>query len=76
PVSNPAAGTVYPAPYTTVDDVYYNAAGLRKDTIGGVTVEWPINENLRLKATGYGHHNEGQGLWFTPYVPSPGGGPI
>ena len=76
PVSNPAAGTVYPAPYTTVDDVYFNASGLRKDTLGGLKVDWTVIPGLEFKATGYAHHNEGQGLWYTPYVPTPGGAPI
>ncbi len=31
---------------------------------------------MRLKLTGYGHHNVGQGLWYTPYVGTPGGAPI
>ena len=76
PISNPAAGTTYPAPFTTVDDVYYNASGLRKDLVGGLGADWDINDNLTWKVMGYGHHNRGQGLWYTPYVPSPGGAPI
>ncbi|MFC7333042.1 TonB-dependent receptor [Rhodocista pekingensis] len=76
PVSNPAAGTVYPAPVQTLDDAYYDAAGLRKDTLGAVTLDYPLGSILSVSATGYGHRNEGQGVWFTPYVPTPGGGPI
>jgi iron complex outermembrane receptor protein len=71
---NPAAGTVYPAPITSVDDAYFDAAGLRKDDLGGITLEAPLFEGVTLKATGYLHDNEGQGIWFTPYVATPGTG--
>ena len=67
----PTLGTVYPAPIATVDDTYYDAAGLRDDLIGAVTLRMPVGETFDFKATLYGHDNEGQGLWFTPYVPSP-----
>jgi len=74
PVSNPGAGTVYPAPIASVDDAYYNAAGLRVDWLYSLGVETngagPVH--ARLKA--YYHDNHGQGIWFTPYVPSPGAG--
>ncbi|WP_163452224.1 hypothetical protein, partial [Escherichia coli] len=39
PVSNAAAGTVYPAPFLTVDDAYFDAAGLRRDWLGSFGVE-------------------------------------
>ncbi len=73
---NPAAGTVYPAPYTTVDDVYYDASGLRRDYLGSVGIEVPAGEKVTFAAKGYYHENHGQGTWFTPYVPSPSGSPI
>jgi iron complex outermembrane recepter protein len=73
---NPAAGTVYPAPYSTVDDVYFDASGLRKDWIGYVGVDVPLDEKGSIKLKGYFHNNDGQGTWFTPYVPSPTGVPI
>lgn len=76
----PSAGTTLPAPFKTVDDAYYNAAGLRNDAIGGVTGDWAVTDNIELKVTGYGHNNSGQGLWWTPYVPTsaliPGGAPL
>ncbi|HEX7758755.1 MAG TPA: TonB-dependent receptor [Caulobacteraceae bacterium] len=75
-ITYPGVGTTYPSPYTTVDDVYFNASGLRKDIIGGARLEWPISDQLKFKATAYGHHDDGQGLWYTPYVPSPSGAPI
>ncbi|HVV26583.1 MAG TPA: TonB-dependent receptor [Rhizomicrobium sp.] len=80
PLPYPAAGTAFPAPFKTVDDAYFNAAGLRNDAIGGVTGDWAVTENLQVRITGYGHNNSGQGLWWTPYVPTsaliPGAAPI
>ena len=64
-------GTVYPTPITNVDDTYYDASGLRDDLIGAITLKMPLGEAFDFKATLYGHENDGQGLWFTPYVPSP-----
>ncbi|NIJ66169.1 iron complex outermembrane receptor protein [Sphingomonas leidyi] len=72
PVSNAAAGTVYPAPFATVDDAYFDAAGLRRDWLGSLGFEGESG-GLRFALKGYYHNNHGQGLWFTPYVPSPGG---
>ena len=74
--TNPAAGTVYPAPYATVDDVYYDAAGLRQDYLGALRLDAPLAEGLEFHMTGYYHSNHGAGLWWTPYVPSPNGSQI
>ena len=76
PVSNPAAGTVYPAPVQTVDDAYYDAAGLRRDWLAAIGIDTTFDDALSVKATGYFHNNKGYGMWFTPYVPTPGGAPI
>ncbi|MBB5684662.1 TonB-dependent receptor [Sphingobium boeckii] len=73
---NPAAGTVYPAPYGTVDDVYFDAAGLRQDYLGSIGIDGRIAEGVTVSVKVYHHDNHGQGLWFTPYVPSPTGVPI
>ncbi|HWQ87807.1 TonB-dependent receptor [Brevundimonas sp.] len=75
PVTNAAAGTVYPTPIATVDDAYFNAAGLRDDTLGALTLNYPVNDMLSVSLTGYGHKNEGQGLWWSPYVATPLGAP-
>jgi iron complex outermembrane receptor protein len=75
-VSNAAAGLVYPAPYTTVDDVYFDASGLRRDYLGSLGIEAPLGDTVKMELKGYYHNNHGQGTWFTPYVPSPGGAPI
>lgn len=67
----PSFGNTYPTPIASVDDAYYDAAGLRDDLLGAITVKLPVGEVFDLKATLYGHDNEGQGLWYTPYVASP-----
>ncbi|MDI1363366.1 MAG: TonB-dependent receptor [bacterium] len=67
-------GTALPAPFTTVDDAYYAGAGVRDDDLYGATLNLPITDKVKLNATAYGHTNKGQGLWYTPYVPSPGFG--
>jgi len=75
PVTNAGAGTVYPAPIGTVDDAYFDAAGLRDDTLGALTLNYPVTDAFEVSLTGYGHKNEGQGLWWTPYVATPVGAP-
>jgi iron complex outermembrane receptor protein len=60
----------------TCDDAYWNASGLRQDDLAYVALDLPLGEALRFDITGYFHTNEGQGLWGTPYVPSPGGAPL
>ena len=76
PISNAAAGTVYPDNVMTVDDAYYDASGLRKDTLAAIGLKTPLGESVDFAIKGYYHHNEGMGLWATPYVPSPNGVPI
>lgn len=76
PVSNAAAGTVYPAPVKTVDDAYFDAAGIRRDHLAYLGVRGDIGSEGKYLLRGYYHNNKGQGLWGTPYVPSPNGVPI
>ena len=76
PISNAAAGTVYPGGVTSADDAYYDASGLRKDTVAAIGIKSPLGENLDVALRGYYHHNRGMGLWATPYVPSPNGTPM
>ncbi|KAB7644980.1 TonB-dependent receptor [Polymorphobacter fuscus] len=70
------AGTVYPAPFASVDDAYYDAGGLRRDWLGGLKLEVPLTDRLRANVQGYYHNNKGQGSWFTPYLASPSGNGI
>jgi iron complex outermembrane receptor protein len=58
------------------DDAYWNAAGLREDKLGYAALKLPAGESLSFRLTGYTHQNEGQGLWGTPYVPTPMGAPL
>ncbi len=78
PKLNPAAGLVTPSPYLNADDVYFDASGLRKDYIGYLGVDVPLGDASKgsIALKGYFHNNDGQGTWFTPYVPSPSGAPI
>ena len=76
PVSNAAAGKVYPNNITSADDIYYDASGLRKDTLAAIGLKAPLGDNADVAVKGYYHHNKGMGLWATPYVPSPTGSPI
>ncbi|WP_242123502.1 TonB-dependent receptor [Sphingobium sp. Sx8-8] len=76
PPSNRAAGSVFPGNVISLDDAYYDAAGLRKDWLGALGVSAPLGEHASFKLKGYYHNNKGMGLWATPYVPSPNGVPI
>jgi iron complex outermembrane receptor protein len=67
-------GTALPAPFTTVDDAYFAGAGVRDDDLYGAKLDLDLNEYVTLNATAYQHKNRGQGLWYTPYLASPGFG--
>lgn len=69
----PGYGTTFPAGFGTVDDAYYDAGGLRRDYLGGVTFDAHLTPELTLKTTTYYHNNRGQGSWITPYSPTPAG---
>lgn len=64
-----------PAPYGTIDDSYFDAGGLRRDYLAGLTFDAHLAPGLSLKTTGYYHSNKGQGSWITPYSPTPLGAP-
>ena len=73
-LANPAGDcttNAYPSPVKCVDDAYFNASGLRNDDLWGLTLAGPLMANLKASATVYNHQNDGQGTWYTPYVPSP-----
>jgi iron complex outermembrane receptor protein len=69
-------GTTYPAPIRTVDDAYYDAAGLRRDWLAGARIDQQFGDNVTVGLQGYYHTNKGQGSWITPYRASPGGLPL
>jgi iron complex outermembrane recepter protein len=65
----------YPSPVNQLaanedpcDAGYYGAAGLRKDYLAYVNYKTAITNHLFWKTTAYGHGNDGDGLWFTPYT--------
>ncbi|WP_164845973.1 TonB-dependent receptor [Inhella crocodyli] len=58
------------------DDAYYAGAGLRRDLLAGVNLETALAPAWRLQLGAYHHGNDGRGLWYTPYTPSPDGTPI
>jgi iron complex outermembrane receptor protein len=66
-------GTTY---VTQCDDAYYAGSGLRDDTLMGTTFETRAWDKLHMSLTAYEHSNKGEGLWYTPYTPSPDGTPI
>ncbi len=58
---------------------YYNAAGLREDVLGYGRLDAHFTNRLSGFATVYGHTNTGEGVWVTPYSPTPaslGGSPL
>ncbi len=69
-------GTSYPAPIQTIDDAYFDAAGLRRDWLGSARIDQQLGDNVTLGLQGYFHTNKGQGSWITPYRASPGGLPL
>jgi iron complex outermembrane recepter protein len=71
-----AAQGVFVAPINNLDDSYYDASGLRKDTLGSLGLTTPLSDAVTFKIKAYYHTNTGQGTWGTPYVPSPTGVPM
>jgi iron complex outermembrane receptor protein len=72
----PGVGTTFPAPFETVDDAYYDAAGLRRDYLAGATIDSHLTSTVSATLTGYYHNNHGQGVWYLPYFATPGGSPL
>ncbi len=71
-----AAQNIFVAPINNRDDSYYDASGLRKDTLGALGLTSPLSDAVTFKIKAYYHTNTGQGTWGTPYVPSPNGVPM
>lgn len=76
PISDITAGTTYPGNIRSVDDAYYDAAGVRRDNLAYLGLSGPIGDEGKFLLRGYYHNNKGQGLWGTPYVPSPNDVPL
>jgi iron complex outermembrane recepter protein len=71
-----AAQNIFVAPINNRDDSYYDASGLRKDTLASYGLTAPLDEGVTFKIKAYYHDNTGQGTWGTPYVASPNGVPM
>lgn len=71
-----AARRVFVAPINNLDDSYYDASGLRKDTLASYGLTTPLGDGVTFKVKAYYHDNTGQGTWGTPYVASPNGVPM
>jgi iron complex outermembrane receptor protein len=71
-----AAQGIFVAPINNLDDSYYDASGLRKDTLASYGLTAPLGDGVTFKIKAYYHDNTGQGTWGTPYVPSPNGVPM
>ena len=71
-----AARGVFVAPINNLDDSYYDASGLRKDTLAAYGLTAPLGDGVTFKIKAYYHDNTGQGTWGTPYVRSPNGVPM
>jgi iron complex outermembrane recepter protein len=71
-----AARGIFVGPINNLDDSYYDASGLRKDTLAGYGLTAPLGDDVTFKIKAYYHDNTGQGTWGTPYVASPNGVPM
>ncbi len=68
PVTNAAAGTVYPGKIRSLDDAYFDASGIRDDELMRIGYDGTILDKVTVNSSVYTHEQKGQGLWFTPYV--------
>lgn len=71
-----SAQGIFVAPINNLDDSYYDASGLRKDTLASYGLTAPLGDGVTFKIKAYYHDNTGQGTWGTPYVASPNGVPM
>ncbi len=76
PLPFPTAGTVFPSPYTNVNDTYYDSGGVRRDYLGALQFAMPVTDWLDLSGTYYHHTDKGSGGIYTPAVFSPDGFPL
>ncbi len=71
-----AAKGIYTGGVTNADDAYYQASGLRKDSLSGLALDLKLNAAANLKTSVYHHDDQGQGHWYTPGVASSATMPI
>lgn len=71
----PKSLAALPADYDWLDASYYWGAGIRNDTLVGLSGSFLVGP-ATLELGGYYHGNRGEGQWITPYQPSPAGLPL
>ncbi|MBF0886554.1 TonB-dependent receptor [Gluconobacter sphaericus] len=72
-------GTPFPKGIANQDQSYYNSAGLRQDVLAYGRLDFDLTSRLKASTTVYGHTNTGEGIYATPYTPTPealGGSPL
>lgn len=62
-----AAKGIFTGNVNSLDDAYYLGSGLRKDSLGALSLDLRLTPATNLKTSVYHHSNEGQGHWYTPY---------
>lgn len=63
-----AAKGIFTGNVNSMDDAYYLGSGLRKDSLGALSLDMKLADATSLKTSIYHHGNEGQGHWYTPYT--------
>lgn len=63
-----AAKGIFTGKVNSLDDAYYLGSGLRKDSLGALSLDVRLTPATSLKTSIYHHSNEGQGHWYTPYT--------
>lgn len=58
------------------DAAYYSGGTNINDYLGGLTGDFQLTNRLKWTTTVYGHGENGQTSWASPYFPSPNGSPL
>ncbi|WP_198133318.1 TonB-dependent receptor [Novosphingobium nitrogenifigens] len=76
---NAAQGS-YPAGFSNLQDPldasYYDGASNQSDLMGYLKADIAVTDRLRWVTTAYGHGEESQTTWTSPYFGSPNGSPL
>ncbi|NHN89785.1 TonB-dependent receptor [Acetobacter conturbans] len=75
-----AAEGIYPAGYNRLKDPadasVYDAGTNVVDYFGGIKADLKLTDRLRWITTAYGHGEDSQTTWSSPFFPSPNGAPM
>lgn len=71
--SGDCSTNVYPLGMRCIDDSYYDGTTLRRDFVGYLRLDTRIGDRIKLRVQPYYHQNKGEGTWWYPYSPTPGG---